>query len=94
MLLCFDLPMAISPVGSDLDLQLKKHGVHRLIVRGLIARTPVEATMRYAAELGFDVTMVKDATADYSDRRLTDASQAVTRGRHERSARLVSSAKS
>jgi ureidoacrylate peracid hydrolase len=27
----------------------------------------VEATIRYAAELGYDVTMVKDATADYSD---------------------------
>jgi hypothetical protein len=27
----------------------------------------VEATVRYAAELGYEVTMVKDATADYSD---------------------------
>jgi nicotinamidase-related amidase len=48
-------------------LQLKKHGIHRLIVIGLIAHTCVEATVRYAAELGYDVTMVKDATADYSD---------------------------
>ena len=29
---------------------------------------PVQkATVRYAAELGHEVTMVKDATADYSD---------------------------
>jgi ureidoacrylate peracid hydrolase len=48
-------------------LQLKKHGSHRLIVMGLIAHTCVEATVRYAAELGYEVTMVKDATADYSD---------------------------
>ena len=34
---------------------------------GLIAHTCVEATVRYAAELGYQVTMVKDATADYSD---------------------------
>ena len=34
---------------------------------GLIAHTCVEATVRYAAELGYDVTVVKDATADYSD---------------------------
>jgi nicotinamidase-related amidase len=34
---------------------------------GLIAHTCVEATVRYAAELGYEVTMVKDATADYSD---------------------------
>ena len=61
MLLCFDLAMAISPVESDLDLQLKKHGIHRLIVRGLIAHTPVEATIRYAAELGYDQSaMLKD----------------------------------
>ncbi len=53
--------------NTDLDLQLKRHGIRRLIVMGLIAHTCVEATVRYAAELGYDVTMVKDATASYSD---------------------------
>jgi ureidoacrylate peracid hydrolase len=53
--------------NTDLDLQLKKHGIHKLIVIGLIAHTCVEATVRYAAELGYEVTVVKDATADYSD---------------------------
>ena len=53
--------------NTDLDLQLKRHGIHKLIVIGLIAHTCVEATVRYAAELGYDVTVVKDATADYSD---------------------------
>ena len=53
--------------GTDLDLQLKKHGIHKLIVIGLIAHTCVEATVRYGAELGYDVTMVRDATTDYSD---------------------------
>jgi ureidoacrylate peracid hydrolase len=53
--------------NTDLDLQLKKHGIHQLIVIGLIAHTCIEATVRYAAELGYDVTMVRDATADYSD---------------------------
>ena len=53
--------------NTDLDLQLKKHGVHQLIVIGLIAHTCVEATVRYAAELGYEATLVKDATADYSD---------------------------
>jgi ureidoacrylate peracid hydrolase len=33
---------------------------------GLIAHTRVEATVRYAAELGYEVTMAKEATADYS----------------------------
>ena len=42
--------------NTDLDLQLKKHGIHKLIVMGLIAHTCVEATVRYAAELGYGVT--------------------------------------
>jgi nicotinamidase-related amidase len=53
--------------NTDLDLQLKKHGIHQLIVIGLIAHTCVEATVRFAAELGYEVTVVKDATADYGD---------------------------
>src|SRR6516225_10051539 len=53
--------------NTDLDLQLKKHGIHKLIVIGLIAHTCIEATVRYAAELGYEVTVVNDAMADYSD---------------------------
>jgi len=56
--------------NTDLDLQLKKHGIHKLIVIGLIAHTCVESTVRYAAELGYEVTMVRDATASYSDREM------------------------
>jgi ureidoacrylate peracid hydrolase len=53
--------------NTDLDLLLKTHGIGKLIVVGLIAHTCVEATVRFAAELGYEVTVVKDATADYSD---------------------------
>src|SRR5205085_8932032 len=56
--------------NTDLDLLLKKHGIHQLIVIGLIAHTCVEATVRFAAELGYEVTVVKDATADYSDKEM------------------------
>jgi nicotinamidase-related amidase len=56
--------------NTDLDLQLKKYGIHQLIVIGLIAHTCIEATVRFAAELGYEVTMVKDATADYSDEEM------------------------
>jgi ureidoacrylate peracid hydrolase len=59
--------------NTDLDLQLKKQGIQRLIVIGLIAHTCVEATVRFAAELGYDVTMVKDATTDYSDAEMHTA---------------------
>jgi nicotinamidase-related amidase len=53
--------------NTDLDLQLKKYGIHKLIVIGLIAHTCIEATVRFAAELGYEVTVIKDATTDYSE---------------------------
>jgi ureidoacrylate peracid hydrolase len=56
--------------NTNLDLMLKKHGIHKLIVIGLIAHTCIEATVRYAAELGYEVTVVSDAIADYSDREM------------------------
>src|SRR5262249_32390023 len=59
--------------NTDLDLQLKRHGIQKIIVMGLIAHTCVEATARYGAELGYEVTVVKDATADYSDREMRAA---------------------
>jgi nicotinamidase-related amidase len=59
--------------NTDLDLLLKKHGIHRLIVMGLIAHTCLEATVRYGAELGYEVTVVKDATASYSDAEMRAA---------------------
>jgi len=37
---------------------------------GLIAHTCLEATVRFAAELGYGVTEVKDATADFSDKEM------------------------
>jgi nicotinamidase-related amidase len=54
--------------NTDLDLLLKKHCIHKLIVIGLIAHTCVESTVRFAAELGYDATVVKDAIADYADK--------------------------
>ena len=59
--------------NTDLDVLLKRHGIRRVIVVGLIAHTCVEATVRFAVELGYDVTMVRDATADYSDEHMRAA---------------------
>jgi nicotinamidase-related amidase len=44
--------------NTDLDLLLKKHGIHKLVVVGLLAHTCVESTVRFAAELGYDVAVV------------------------------------
>lgn len=59
--------------NTDLDLQLKRHGIHQLIVIGLIAHTCVESTVRFGAELGYEVVVVRDAVASYSDREMTAA---------------------
>jgi ureidoacrylate peracid hydrolase len=56
--------------NTDLDLQLKKHGIHKLIVIGLLAHTCVESTVRFAAELGYEVTVVKDATASFTEEQM------------------------
>ncbi|MGF6961802.1 isochorismatase family cysteine hydrolase [Paraburkholderia youngii] len=49
--------------NTDLDFQLKQHGITHIVVVGLLANTCIEATARYATELGYHVTLVKDATA-------------------------------
>ena len=59
--------------NTDLDLQLKRRGIQRLVVKGIIAHTCLEATVRFDAELGYDVTVVRDATAKYSDREMHTA---------------------
>jgi len=56
--------------NTDLDLLLKTHGIQHLIVIGLLAHTCLEATVRFAAELGYEVTLVKDATADFSEQEM------------------------
>ena len=50
-------------MGSQ-DVRVRNVGrrTHELIVIGLIAHSCVEATVRYGAELGYQVTVVKDAT--------------------------------
>ncbi|MER6220524.1 isochorismatase family cysteine hydrolase [Streptomyces sp900105755] len=52
--------------NTDLDLQLKQHGIRRIVLIGLIANTCIEATGRFGMELGYHVTLVKDATAAFA----------------------------
>lgn len=53
--------------NTDLDLQLKQHGIATVILVGMLANTCIEATGRFAAELGYHVTLVSNATAAFSD---------------------------
>jgi ureidoacrylate peracid hydrolase len=52
--------------NTDLDLQLKQHTIHQLIVIGMRANTCIDSTVRYAAELGYEVTLVNDAIGSFS----------------------------
>lgn len=52
--------------NTDLDMLLKQRGVRNVIVVGLIANTCVEGTARYAVDLGYHVTLVRDATAAFN----------------------------
>jgi nicotinamidase-related amidase len=52
--------------GTDLDLQLRQHGVQHIVLAGMTAPGCVEGTGRYALELGYSVTLVRDATAAFS----------------------------
>jgi nicotinamidase-related amidase len=59
--------------NTDLDLQLKKHGLRKVIVIGMRANTCIESTVRFAAELGYEVTVVKDAIGSFGQAEM-DAS--------------------
>ena len=51
------------PESNDLALQLRKRGISKVILAGMSANLCVEAHLRELTENGFEVTVVKDATA-------------------------------
>ena len=52
--------------NTDLDAQLKQRGIQKIILVGMVANTCIESTARFGMELGYHVTLVKDATAAFS----------------------------
>jgi nicotinamidase-related amidase len=59
--------------NTDLDFQLKQRGIEKIIIMGVLANTCVEGTARCGAELGYHVTLVRDATAAFSDEAMRAA---------------------
>jgi nicotinamidase-related amidase len=51
------------PESNDLVLQLRKRGIDKVILAGMSANLCVESHMRELLEQGFEVAVVKDATA-------------------------------
>jgi nicotinamidase-related amidase len=52
--------------NTDLDVQLKQRGIQKIILVGMVANTCIESTARFGMELGYHVTLIKDATAAFS----------------------------
>jgi nicotinamidase-related amidase len=53
----------VGPESNDLVLQLRKRGVNQVVLAGMAANLCVEGHMRELVEQGFEVAVVKDATA-------------------------------
>ena len=51
------------PESNDLALQLRKRGKSKVLLAGMSANLCVEAHLRELLEQGFEVAIVKDATA-------------------------------
>ncbi len=64
------------PENNDIVLQLRKRGNSKVILAGMSANLCVEAHMRELLEQGFEVAVVKDATAGAKHPELGDGYQA------------------
>jgi nicotinamidase-related amidase len=64
------------PQTNDLALQLRKRGISRVVLAGMSANLCVEAHLRQLTEDGFEVHVVKDATAAAQHPELGDGYQA------------------
>jgi nicotinamidase-related amidase len=64
------------PENNDLALQLRKRGIDKVILAGMSANLCVEAHLRELLEQGFQVAVVKDATAGARHPELGDGYKA------------------
>ena len=51
------------PESNDLALQLRKRGISKVLLAGMSANLCLESHLRELLEQGFEVSVVKDATA-------------------------------
>lgn len=52
--------------NTDLDMLLKQHRVQKIVLIGMKADTCVDTTARFGQELGYHVTLVRDAIGAFS----------------------------
>lgn len=64
------------PENNDIVLQLRKRGIEKIVLAGMSANLCVEAHLRELLEQGFEVAVVKDATAGARHPELGDGYKA------------------
>ena len=52
--------------NTDLDFILKLHGIEYIVLAGMRANTCIDSTARYGVELGYHVTLIKDAIGAFN----------------------------
>ncbi|SDM05256.1 isochorismatase family cysteine hydrolase [Streptomyces wuyuanensis] len=57
--------------NTDLDLLLKQHRIAKIVLIGMRANTCIDTTARFAQELGYHVTLVRDAIAAFRPAEMT-----------------------
>jgi len=56
--------------NTDLDMQLKQHGIDHIVLMGMRANTCIESTLRESVELGYHATVLNDAVAAFNPTEL------------------------
>lgn len=51
---------------TNLDFLLKLHSIDHVVITGMKANTCIDTTARYAVELGYHTTLIKDAIAAFT----------------------------
>jgi nicotinamidase-related amidase len=64
------------PESNDLSLQLRKRGIQRVLLAGMSANLCVESHLRQLLEAGFEVAVIRDATAAANHPELGDGYRA------------------
>ncbi|WP_407769095.1 cysteine hydrolase family protein [Mycobacterium sp.] len=52
--------------NTDLDMVLKQHRIQKLVIIGMKANTCVDTTARFGQELGYHVTLIRDAIGAFN----------------------------
>ena len=55
-------------IGTDLEARLRAQGIGELVIAGVITNNSVEATVRMAGNLGFEVHLAEDACFTFARR--------------------------